>query len=117
MKQRMRKGRSYEAERVALEPFHGVINVKFPLQHHQKYYITQYEELGFSYTQMKDDYTTNSHYFTYTFLFKGDGRMYFLSLGMKSLTEQGFYLPLGHLRDARDSHQINYSLLVMMRCI
>ena len=25
-----------------------VINVKFPLQPHQKYYITQYEELGFS---------------------------------------------------------------------
>ena len=26
----------------------GVINVKFPLQPHQKYYITPYEELGFS---------------------------------------------------------------------
>ena len=25
-----------------------VINVKFPLQLHQKYYIAQYEELGFS---------------------------------------------------------------------
>ena len=25
-----------------------VINLKFPLQPHQKYYITQYEELGFS---------------------------------------------------------------------
>ena len=25
-----------------------VINVKFPLQLHQKYYITQYGELGFS---------------------------------------------------------------------
>ena len=36
------------------------INLKFLLQPHQKYYITQYEELGFSYlTQMKDDYTTN----------------------------------------------------------
>ena len=32
---------------------------------------------------MKDDYTTNSHYLTYTFLSKGDGRMYFLSLGVK----------------------------------
>ena len=30
----------------------------FPLQPHQKYYITQYEELGSSWlTQMKDDYT------------------------------------------------------------
>ena len=25
-----------------------VINIKFPLQPHQKYYMTQYEELGFS---------------------------------------------------------------------
>ena len=49
-----------------------VINFKFPLQPHQKYYITQYEELGFSkLTQMKADYTTNSSYqpHTYTFLF------------------------------------------------
>ena len=46
-----------------------MINLKFLLQPHQKYYITQYGELGFSYlTQMKDDYTTNSHYLTYTFL-------------------------------------------------
>ena len=46
------------------QPFHSlrVINVKFPLQPHQKYYITQYEEFGFSLlTQMKDDYTTDSH--------------------------------------------------------
>ena len=34
---------------------------------------------------MKDDYTTNSHYLTYTFILKGDGRMYFLSLGVKAL--------------------------------
>ena len=48
-----------------------VINVKFPLQPRQKYYITQYEELGFSsLAQMKDDYTANSHYLTYKFLFK-----------------------------------------------
>ena len=48
-----------------------VINIKFLLQPHQKYYITQDEELGFSYlTWMKDDHTTNSHYLTYTFLFK-----------------------------------------------
>ena len=35
----------------------------------QEYNIAQYEELGFSHLpQIKDDYTTNSHYFTYTFL-------------------------------------------------
>ena len=45
----------------------------FLLQPHQKYHITQYEELGFSsLTQMKDDDTTKfSHYLTYTFLLKG----------------------------------------------
>ena len=33
-----------------------VINLKFPLQPHQKYYITQYEEFGFSLlTKMNDD--------------------------------------------------------------
>ena len=43
-----------------------VINFKFPLQPHQNYYTTQYEELGFSYlTQMKDDYATNSHHLTH----------------------------------------------------
>ena len=43
-------------------------NFKFPLQPHQKYSITQYEELDFSQlTQMKDDYTTNSCFLTYTF--------------------------------------------------
>ena len=48
-----------------------VINFKFLPQPHQKYYITQYGELGISYlTQMKDDYTTNSHYLTYTYLFR-----------------------------------------------
>ena len=45
-----------------------VINFKFLLQPHHKCYTTQYEELGFSsLTQMKDDYTINSHYLTYTF--------------------------------------------------
>ena len=44
-----------------------VIHFKFPLQPQQKcfylYYITQYDEPGFSLT--KYDHTTNSHYFTY----------------------------------------------------
>ena len=34
---------------------------------------------------MKDDYTTNSHYLTHTFLFRKVGRMYFLNLGAKGL--------------------------------
>ena len=34
---------------------------------------------------MKDDYTTNSHYRTHTFLFRKVGRMYFLTLGVKGL--------------------------------
>ena len=47
-----------------------MINFKFLLQTHQKYYITQYGELGFvSLTQMKDDCTTNSHYIQ-LFLFR-----------------------------------------------
>ena len=53
-----------------------VINVKFLLQPQQKYYIPQYGELDSSYlTQMKDDYATNSHYLTYTFVLKKIGRM------------------------------------------
>ena len=36
---------------------------------------------------MKDDYTTNSHYLTYTFNFKRFGRMYFLNLGVKGLID------------------------------
>ena len=48
-----------------------VINTKFLPQPYQKYYITQYEELDFPYlTQIKDDYTRNSHCVTHTFLFK-----------------------------------------------
>ena len=59
-----------------------VINFRFLLQPHQKYYITKYEELGFSkLTQMKDDYTTNSYYLTHTFLYRKFGRMYFFELG------------------------------------
>ena len=47
---------------------------------------TVYKELGFSWrTQMEDDYTTNSHYITYTFLFRKVGRMYFLNLGVKGI--------------------------------
>ena len=58
-----------------------MINFKFLLRPHQQYYITQYEELGFpQLTQMKDDFTTNSHYLIYTFLFRKVGRMYFLNL-------------------------------------
>ena len=52
-----------------------VINFKFPLQPHKKYHITQYEELGFSsLTQMKYDYTTNSHIYT---SWKGWGNVLF----------------------------------------
>ena len=63
-----------------------MINFKFPLQPYQKYYITKYEELGFSkLIQMKEDRTTNSHYFTDTFLFWKVRRMYILNLGVKGL--------------------------------
>ena len=49
-----------------------VINFEFSLQPHQKYNITQYKERSFSYlNQIKDDYTTNFHYSTYTFHFEG----------------------------------------------
>ena len=46
-----------------------VINVKFPLQPHQKYYITQYEELGFPLLTEMKYYTSNPQYLIYTFLF------------------------------------------------
>ena len=40
-----------------------VINFKFPLPPDQKYNVTQYGKLGFSYlSQMKDDYTADSRY-------------------------------------------------------
>ena len=52
---------------------------QFPLQLHQKYYITQYEELAFPWlTQIKDDYTTNSQYLMYTFPLKRLGECPFL---------------------------------------
>ena len=63
-----------------------MINIKFPLQPHLKYDITQYEELVFSLlTQMKDDYANSSHYLTYKFLLKRLRRMYFMNLGVKGL--------------------------------
>ena len=37
---------------------------------------------------MKDDYTTNSHYLIYTFLFRKVGRMYFLNLGVNPVPVQ-----------------------------
>ena len=60
-----------------------VINFKFLLQPQQKYYITQYKELGVPYlTPMKDDYAYNSPYIIYTFLFKRLGECtYVLNLG------------------------------------
>ena len=56
----------------------SVINVKFPLQPHEKYCITQYGELGLvSLTHLKENYTTNSHYITYALLFKRSGECTF----------------------------------------
>ena len=44
----------------------------------QKYNITRYQEIDFSsLTQMKDDYTTNSHCITCTLLFKKLGECTF----------------------------------------
>ena len=55
-------------------------------QPHLEYNITQYEELDFSQlTQMKDDYTTNSHYLIYISLLRKDGRMSSLNMGVKEL--------------------------------
>ena len=34
---------------------------------------------------MEDDYTTKSHYPTYTFIFRKVGRMYVLNLGVEGL--------------------------------
>ena len=65
------------------------INFKFLQRPHQKYNIPQYGELGFSqFTQMEDDYATNSHYITNTFLFKrlGECTFYF---GVKGLKDNG----------------------------
>ena len=38
---------------------------------------------------MEDDYITNSHYLTYTFL--KDGKMYFLNMGVKLLSKYDRY--------------------------
>ena len=43
------------------------------------------ENLAFHSLKLPDDYTTNFHYITYTFLFWRFGRMYFLNLGVKGL--------------------------------
>ena len=75
------------AARVLTLSLPRAINVKFPLQPHQKYYITQHGELGFSsLTQMKDDNTTNSHYLTCTVSLWKVGGMYLLTLGVKGVT-------------------------------
>ena len=59
-----------QSEWTVMSPIRRVINIKFLLQPHQKYDLTQYGELGFSQlAQIKDDYTINSHYLTYTFHF------------------------------------------------
>ena len=36
---------------------------------------------------MRDDFTSNSYYLTYTFLLKRLGRMYFSNLGVKGFRE------------------------------
>ena len=56
---------------------------QIPQQPHQKYYTTQYEELGFSsLAQMKYDCTTNSHYLIYRFHLKGwENGLFHLTMG------------------------------------
>ena len=68
-------------------PLPRVINFKFLPQPNHKYYITQYEELGFSsLSWMKHNYTSNSHYLTCTFLLKKVRRILFWNLGVKGST-------------------------------
>ena len=64
-----------------------VINVKFPLQPHQKYYITQYGELWLSLLRWKMlILRTNSHYTSlYTFPLWNVAIMYFLNSGVKDI--------------------------------
>ena len=64
-----------------------VINFKFPLHPHQKYHITQYEELGFfiTYSEEPEDYTANPHYLTYTFLFERLAEFYVIDCEQTSL--------------------------------
>ena len=81
--------RSRRGKRCSVNPFHSQERSisNFPcMQSHKKYNITHYEELGFSWlTQMKDNYTTNSHNLTNTFLFKRLGEFYSLISGVKGL--------------------------------
>ena len=65
----------------------SVINVKFPLQPHQKYDITAERTWLFIAYADGNMRTTNSHYLTYTFLFRKVGRMYVLNLGVKGLKQ------------------------------
>ena len=70
-----------------------VIDVKIPLQPHQKYCITQYRELGFSQlTQMKDDYTVLPILTTplTRFLFRGWENVLF-ELGSNRVNMRGMY--------------------------
>ena len=57
---------NFKNRNVIVSPLHSLsraINFNFPLQPHQGNFITQHEELGFSWlTQMEDDYATNYHY-------------------------------------------------------
>ena len=72
-----------------------------------EYNITHYEELGFLWlTQIKADYTIISHYFTCTFLLKGDGRMYFLSflIEWKGLRLHFHYTCSDHLSASGRTH-------------
>ena len=72
--------------------FPRVINFKFLLQPHQKYHITQYEDLGFSYlNQMKDDYTTNLSLPLLYISFWNVGRMYFFQLGSERVNAFAFF--------------------------
>ena len=55
----------------------------------------KYRELGVLYlAQMRDDYTTNSHCLPYAILFKMVGRMHFLNLGVKGLSNLWFVFHL-----------------------
>ena len=57
---------------------------------------------------MKNDYTTNSHCLTYTFLFKRLGECHFLILGMKVLRCR--FLPeVAHCAGSHTSHTFEFS--------
>ena len=54
------------------------INNKFPLQPHQKYYISQYEEVAFhSLLRWEMSATINSHFLSHIFLFERLGEFTF----------------------------------------